>query len=732
VHRDPRRRFDTFTGVFVPTLLTILGVIMYVRLGWVVGNAGLIGAWLLMALALGITVCTGLSLSSIATNTRIGDGGPYAIMARSLGLEVGGSIGVPLYLTRPLGIAMYVFGFREGWLWVFPTHDPLLVDLGVFALLWGIAWKSADLAFRVQYLIMAVIGLSLISIAAGDPTFAEPAEGTQWFGDYPGFPENGFEGINFWAVFAVFFPATTGILAGANMSGELRNPRRAIPLGTLAAIGVSTVLYFALTFWAVRAGDPQELTSNYTLFMDKARWGNLVLAGLLGATASSALAGLVGGPRILLAIGRHKLLPGSDWLGRTADDGEPRNAMLLTGALTLVCLMVRDLNAIAPLVTMFFLITYGVLNFVVLLETQMGLVSFRPTLKVHSVFPLLGLLGSLLAMFIVSATFGLIALLLVAVTYTWMERRAGEALDPEAWDVRSSVFVSVAEWAAERVMEVGNESPRAWKPNLLVPAADPETIRGEYQFLVDVTKPEGSVKLLGLTQGQAFGDLETRIATLGQAFREDGVRCTWSVVEEEEFGDGTIAALQALQSAFFRPNMLFLTLPALQDRREEFARMIQQASDTHVGVALLGLHPRAGLGRRKRINVWLRPQGPEWDIDKAFEVGSLNLTLLMGFRLMHHWDAEVRVMTVVGDASEEPAAREYLEEVSDLARLPGSVERLVVIGGFRDCVEAAPETDLTIMGLQRRPDFEFVSAMVERSRSSCLMVLDSGRESARA
>ena len=132
-------KFGTFTGVFTPTLLTILGVIMYVRLPWVVGNAGLLGAFAVMGLAMGITACTGLSLSSIATNTRLGAGGPYALITRSLGLEVGGSIGVPLYLSRPLSIAMYVFGFREGWLWIFPTHPPLLVDLCVFVVVFGLA-----------------------------------------------------------------------------------------------------------------------------------------------------------------------------------------------------------------------------------------------------------------------------------------------------------------------------------------------------------------------------------------------------------------------------------------------------------------------------------------------------------------------------------------------------------------------------------------------------------------
>ncbi len=130
-------RFGTFTGVFTPTLLTILGVILYVRTGWVVGNAGLLGAFAILGLAILITTCTGLSLSSIATNTRIGAGGPYAIMTRSLGLEVGGSIGIPLYLTRPLGVAMYIFGFREGLLWIIPDL-PTLPPIG--------SWRSSAIS----------------------------------------------------------------------------------------------------------------------------------------------------------------------------------------------------------------------------------------------------------------------------------------------------------------------------------------------------------------------------------------------------------------------------------------------------------------------------------------------------------------------------------------------------------------------------------------------------------
>ena len=162
------KKYGTF-GVFTPTLLSILGVIMYLRTGWVVGNAGLIGGVLIIGLAFAITTATALSMSSITTNIRIGAGGAYSIISQSLGLEVGGSLGIPLYLSQALAVTMYIFGFREGWLWAFPTHPALLVDLGVFVLIFAIAYVSAGLAFQVQYGILAVIIASLISveIAAG-------------------------------------------------------------------------------------------------------------------------------------------------------------------------------------------------------------------------------------------------------------------------------------------------------------------------------------------------------------------------------------------------------------------------------------------------------------------------------------------------------------------------------------------------------------------------------------
>jgi len=375
-----RALFGTFGGVFTPTLLTILGVIMYLREGWVVGNAGLLGGFLIILLSFGITAFTGFSLSSITTNIRIGAGGAFNIISQSLGLEVGGSIGIPLYLSQALAVSMYIFGFRAGWQWIFPEHPGLVVDLTVFGLLFVIAFISAGLAFRIQYIIMAIIGLSVVSIVIAAFQGSMQYEVT-WWGGFPGSPENDFAGVGFWAVFAVFFPASTGIMAGANMSGDLKNPRRSIPVGTLSAIGLSLLIYLGLAYWLARSATTEELVSNYTVMIDKAFWGPAVLAGLLGATFSSALSSFVGAPRILQALGQHRILPKGEWFATRTQKGEPRNALLLTTVIVLGALMLRNLNAVAPLITMFFLITYAMINIVVLLEQSMRLVSFRPLFR---------------------------------------------------------------------------------------------------------------------------------------------------------------------------------------------------------------------------------------------------------------------------------------------------------------------------------------------------------------
>ena len=722
------QKYGMFGGVFTPTLLTILGVIMYLRTGWVVGNAGLVGGLFIIGLSFVITAATALSMSSITTNIRIGAGGAYSIISQSLGLEVGGSVGIPLYLSQALAVTMYIFGFREGWLWLFPHHPALLVDLATFTVIFGIAYASAGLAFRVQYGILAIIIASLISVAAAAYTgsMQYSIEEVKLWGEFLGSPEDGYSGTSFWVVFAVFFPAATGIMAGANMSGELEDPRRSIPAGTLGAIAVSFVVYVLIAIWLARTASPQDLISNYTIMIDRAYWGPPVVAGLLGATFSSALASTVGAPRILQALGNHQILPNGDWIAARTDRGEPRNAILITGGIVLATLMVRDLNAIAPLITMFFLITYTMINFVVFTEQTLGLVSFRPLLQIPRTVSFLGVVGCLFAMFIVNPTFSLIALSVVVLFYGLLLRRS---LATDVADVRSGLFVSLAEWAAKQVSDLSTSQERAWKPNLLVPVENTETLRGTFSLLEDIAAPKGSVKILGLSSEHAPENLSARIDDLTGAFRKRGVFASSTVIKADAFADGLTAGIQALRGAFFRPNILFLPQPDSASREQDYRTILTNLSDIPIGVLIYAAHPHAGLGQREQINIWIHDRSPDWSI--SMDIGNLDLPLLTAYKLSKNWDAQMRLLTVIDDPSERENARAFMETVTDLARMPGA-DIVVKQGAFEDAVPDAPQADLNMFGLTPEPDFDFMRSMVDQTRSSCLFVADSGQESALA
>ncbi|TYP93352.1 transporter, cation-chloride cotransporter (CCC) family [Fodinibius salinus] len=715
-----QQKYGTFGGVFVPTLLTILGVILFLRQGWVIGNAGLLGGWMIITLAFVIVSFTALSMSCITTNIRIEAGGAYSIISQSLGLEVGGSVGVPLYLAQTFAITMYIFGFREGWLYIFPDHYAIVVDIAVFAVLFLVAFLSAKLAFRIQYIILAVIVGALISVGATVFTGAME-HSIQWWGSYPGAAENDFQGVSFWVVFAVLFPAATGIMAGANMSGELKNPKKSIPLGTLSAIAISYVIYMASGYWMARVAPVDELVSNYNVMIDYALWAPAVLGGLLGATFSSALASIVGAPRILQALGEHKIFPGGDMFAKLAENGEPRNAILLTGGLVLATLLLRDLNTIAPLITMFFLITYMMINMVVFIEQRMDMISFRPTFRIPKFVPLLGTVGCLFTMFIINSTFGLVALGFVLVTYLYLSNRR---LKVPYGDMRSGLFVSLAEWAAKRVSSLPEENERAWKANLLVPVRSSRELRGNFSLIRNLTYPKGSVKLVGISDDKNNSDFRDSLMDFEMSFSRENIYSRWSVIDSGNFKEGVLNSLQTLQGTFFRPNILFLRLPAHKQYDEEILSLINQARLNNMGIQLYVEDTIAQLGRSETINVWIHEQGPDWDL--SMELGNMDLALLTAYKLKVNWGAQMRVITIVDEPQVEEAYR-YLENLLDVARIPDATPH-VEIGTFQGIMEDAPQADLNLMGLPEKPDLDDLRSYVEKTQSACVFVADSGKE----
>ena len=256
-----KKKFGTFAGVFTPSILTILGVIMYMRLGWVVGNAGLIGAIVIIIIAHVISVSTGLSVSSVATDKKIGAGGIYYILSRSMGIPIGGSIGIALFIGTALSIALYLVGFSESFnaYFGFGTSINTIRLTGTFALitLSTLALISTSVALKTQFIILAAIIVSLVSIFLGTSEFA--TESIQLF--------SGENSVSMEVVFAVFFPAVTGFTAGIAMSGDLEDPKRSIPRGTLYAIGVGLLVYIALAIFLGTFFTDKELIENENLIL---------------------------------------------------------------------------------------------------------------------------------------------------------------------------------------------------------------------------------------------------------------------------------------------------------------------------------------------------------------------------------------------------------------------------------------------------------------------------------
>jgi amino acid transporter len=660
-------------------------------------------------------------MSSITTNNKIGAGGAYAIISQALGLEVGGSLGIPRYISQGLAVTMYIFGFREGWLSIFPDHPAFLVDLIVFIVLYAIAYKSADLAIKTQYIIMGVIVLSLVSIAlaAYYYDFLYSSEEAIKWGTFKGV--EGSTSEEFWLVFAVFFPAATGIMAGANMSGELVDPRKSIPAGTLWAIAVSFVIYMVLAYWIGRAATEEELISNYNVMIEKSFLPPLVIAGVLGATFSSALASIVGSSRILFAMGQHRVLPKGEWLEYQNRIGQPRNAMIVTGVLIFATMLLRDLNAIAPLVTMFFLITYAMLNVVVIIEQQLGLISFRPQFVIHKFVPWIGLIGSLLAMFIINPTISLVSWALMFFVYNILSRRH---LETQFEDVRSGLFSSFAEWAAKRTADTAFKEERSWKPNLLVPTTDVSIVQGSYSIIRDIAYPKGSAVLMGIGKNKHKVD-RMKLDQITTSFKKDDVFSSTIVMKTENFGEGVNFGNQALKGAFFRPNIVFLSSVEKESAMQEYSKIIEEAKALEIGVILYVQHDRAKLGRQQYINVWIRSRGPEWNIYD----GELNpnLALLIAYKLKKNWNATIRLLTVIQEDEEYEKATKFMQDLIDLARLPIN-EILVLKGKLEEQYAKAPMSDINIFGISPNIESEDYKALSHEVNTSCLFIMNSGHE----
>jgi len=452
-----KNKFGTFAGVFTPSILTILGVIMYMRLGWVIGNAGLMGAIAIIILAHVIAITTGLSISSVATDKKIGAGGIYYVLSRSMGIPIGGSIGIALYVGTAFSIALYLIGFAESFNGYFDLGTSInnyrITGTIALVLLTALALISTSVALKAQFFILAAIIISIVSIFLGTNEFAPEK--------IPMFASEG--AVSMEVVFAIFFPAVTGFTAGIAMSGDLKDPKYSIPIGTLSAIGVGLIVYIALAVFMAKTINSELLKTDYNILMKIAFFAPAVVAGIWGATLSSALGGILGGPRILQAMSVDKVTPKIFGKGK-GKNNEPVNALLLVFIIAEAGILIGELDVIARVVSMFYLTAYGFINITYFLESWAN-PDFQPTFKIKRWIGFLGFVASFGVMFKLDmlAMFG--ALAVVGGLYFWLERKEVKLQSNDVW---RSVWENVVNKGLKQIDSQATTESSNWNPNVIL------------------------------------------------------------------------------------------------------------------------------------------------------------------------------------------------------------------------------------------------------------------------
>lgn len=447
-------KFGTFAGVFTPSLLTILGVIMYLRLPWMVGQAGLYVALGIVLASHVVSVATGLSVSSIATDKKVGAGGPYYIISRSFGLPIGGAIGMALFLGLSFSVSLYIVGFSSSLLAAFDIEATAnairICGLATLVAITVITFISTSLAIKAQYVILALVGGSLIAVFFGRSTTATPHLEAA-----PSSP-------SFGVLFGIFFPAVTGFMAGVNMSGDLRDPKGAIPKGTMLAIATGFAVYAGLVVYLALTTDPAALRDDPQVLEHTSLWGPAVIAGIWGATLSSALGSILGAPRILQAMSADRITPRVFAKGY-GPTHEPRAALGIAFAIAAAGILIAELDLIARVVSMVFLALYGSINVTCAIESWAS-PDFRPRFRIPKLVSIIGAVSALLLMIQLDILAMLGATVLMVGLFVYLKRRQ---LTLESGDTWEGVWATVVRAGLHRMhKKVGTQ--RNWRPNVLL------------------------------------------------------------------------------------------------------------------------------------------------------------------------------------------------------------------------------------------------------------------------
>jgi amino acid transporter len=677
-----KKSFGT-APVYFTAIATILGAILFLRFGYAVGTVGFWGVIGIVLLGHMVTIPTALAISEIATNKRVEGGGEYFIISRSFGLNIGATIGFALFFSQAISVAFYIIAFTEAFESVFNWFQnrfgfnlprqvisvPALIGLAVLILK-----KGASVGMKTLYLVVAILIISLVLFFLGSTEYAE----SHTFSLTDMAP--GQKG-QFFIVFAIIFPAFTGMTAGVGLSGDLKKPGKSIPIGTILGTLTGMFVYFFVVWKLAISASPETLSDpeNQLIMSHIAIAGGLIIPlGLAASTFSSAIGSVLVAPRTLQALAGDHSFP-SRRLNAFLEKGrgetnEPYNATIVTATIAMVFVFMGGVNSVASIITMFFLVTYGSLCLISFLHHFGSAPSYRPSFRSRWFISLIGFVASIWVMFKINTLFALGAYLIMILIYLYInnyhKNRKGlvSIFSNALFQLNRNLHVYVQQTRYSRDKE-------EWRPSVICISRDSFKRDRAFQLLNWISHKYGFGTYIHLIEDYYSRSSRTKseaeLDKLIKSFSGKGNHVYVDTMISPSYTSAVAQAIQLPGISGMENNMVIFEYD--REYPETLQEIVENFSLVHAGkfdVCILGSSKRS-INFKNGIHVWIRSDDYE----------NSHLMILLSFIIQGHpvWrKSEIKIFDVCSRENEQET-RKNLEELVKTGRLPITSKNIQVL-----------------------------------------------------
>jgi amino acid transporter len=694
--------------VFLTAISTILGAIMFLRFGYAVGHVGMLGTLAIVLIGHLVTIPTAMAIAEIATNQKVEGGGEYFIISRSFGINIGAAIGIALYFSQAISVAFYIIAFAQAFGPVFDflhreygilVYDDRIVSIpATLLLILIVTTKGADLGLKVLYVVVSILFLSLVLFFLGSTDFAGTGKDFE-FGKTIDNPDP------FFTVFAICFPAFTGMTAGVGLSGDLKDPKRAIPLGTLAATLTGMVIYFFIVYKLYVSASAEDLAQDQLIMSRIALWGPIIPIGLAAATVSSALGSILVAPRTLQALAGDKVFPTmglNSWLSKgKGATNEPLHATLVTSVLALLFVSVGSVNFVAEIISMFFMVTYGAICLISFLEHFAGDPAYRPSFRSKWYLSLMGAILCVWLMFEMNPTYAVMSLFLMLMIFIGLthSREDNKGL--------SVIFQGVIFQLSRRLQiflqKTDKEADRGhWRPSVICITNSTFQRFAAFEFLRWISYKYGFGTYIHRIDGylsretyQQSREIMSRLIQISE-FSKSNVYLDTLISPSYTSAIAQVIQLPGISGK--ENNMMLFEFSKHQpDNLRDIVDNIQLIKTMEFDICILGSSNK-NFGLKRQINIWITSH----DFENA------NLMILMAYILLGHKEWRRGSISIFVISSEEEVAlqRERILLLIQSGRLPISPKNVQFIlqeihKDPRIIInERSQDADLTIVGFR--------------------------------